>query len=119
MPSPEATPTGADREAIIEAAIKALEQNQVMLDPTEAARAIGCGERWLRDGVNHGGFPHHRLGRFLKFSLQDCREIREMHHKQARPSELAKARRNRKAATRKPKGSGPAKPAAAPVPVAA
>lgn len=119
MSSPEANPTGAGREAIIEAAIKALEQDQVMLDPSEAARVIGCGERWLRDGANHSGFPHHRLGKFLKFSLQDCREIREMNREKAKPSELAKARRTRKSAARKPTGSGPAKPAAAPVPVAA
>jgi hypothetical protein len=119
MPSPEPHLTGVDREVIVEAAIQALQQGDVMLDPGQAARAIGCGERWLRDGVNHRGFPHHRLGRFLKFSLQDCREIREMNREKAKPSELAKARRSRKAATRKPTGSGPAKPAATPVPVAA
>ncbi|MFJ3950217.1 hypothetical protein ACIPXV_09130 [Streptomyces libani] len=119
MSSPEATPTGANHEAIVEAAIKALERDEVMLDPKDAARVIGCGERWLRDGANHSGFPHHRLGRFLKFSLQDCREIRAMNREKAKPSELAKARRNRKAATRKPTDSGPAKPAAAQVPVAA
>lgn len=112
MPSPEAHPTGADREAIIEAAIRALQQDDVMLDPEGASRAIGCGERWLRDGVNHRGFPHHRLGKFLKFSLQDCREIREMHRKQARPSELAKARRARKSGARKSADGGSAKPAA-------
>lgn len=118
MSSPEATPTGTDHEAIVEAAIKALERDEVMLDPKDAARVIGCGERWLRDGANHSGFPHHRLGKFLKFSLQDCREIRAMNREKARPSELAKARR-RKAATRKTTDSGPAKPASVPVPVAA
>jgi hypothetical protein len=82
-------------EAIIEAATKALEQDEMMLDPKDAAKVIGCGERWLRDGANHSGFPHHRFGRFLKFSLQDCREIREMNRETARPSELAKARRRR------------------------
>ncbi|MDO0916547.1 hypothetical protein QQM39_38715 [Streptomyces sp. DT2A-34] len=110
MTSPEANRTGAERKAIIEAAIQALEQGEVMLTPREAARAIGCGERWLRDGANHRGFPHHRFGKFLRFSLQDCREIREIHRAMARPSALAKARR-RKATTRKSTGSGPATPA--------
>ncbi|WP_405775528.1 hypothetical protein OG241_09135 [Streptomyces sp. NBC_01390] len=97
-------------EAIIEAATKALEQDEMMLDPKDAAKVIGCGERWLRDGANHNGFPHHRFGKFLKFSLQDCREIREMNREKARPSELAKARR-RKATARKPPEGGPATPA--------
>ncbi|WP_438489495.1 hypothetical protein [Streptomyces sp. S186] len=115
MPSPKDKPTGADRDAVVEAAIEALERDEVMLDPKDAARVIGCGERWLRDGANHSGFPHHRLGKFLKFSLQDCREIRAMNREKAKPSELAKVRR-RKAATRKSTRSGPApKPAAVPV----
>ncbi|MGW2920318.1 hypothetical protein ACWDBF_21005 [Streptomyces angustmyceticus] len=105
MTSPEAHPTGADRETIIQAAIKALEQDQLLLEPGEAARVIGCGERWLRDGANHSGFPHHRLGKFLKFSLQDCREIQAMNREKAKPSELAKARRARSAAARKQKSS--------------
>ncbi|KAB7832505.1 hypothetical protein FRZ00_34735 [Streptomyces mobaraensis] len=93
-------------EAIIEAAKKALELDEAMLEPKDAAKVIGCGERWLREGANHRGFPHHRFGRFLQFSLQDCREIREMHREKARPSELAKARR-RKATTRKSTSDGP------------
>lgn len=110
MTSPEANRTSTDREAIIDAAMKALEQGEVMLAPEEAARVIGCGERWLRDGANHRGFPHHRFGKFLRFSLQDCREIREMNREKAKPSALAKARR-RKATTRKSTGSGPVTPA--------
>ncbi|WP_158712151.1 hypothetical protein [Streptomyces rimosus] len=31
------------------------------MKPGEAARDLGCSERWLRDGANHRGFPHHRL----------------------------------------------------------
>ena len=27
-----------------------------------------AGQRWLRDGVNHKGFPHYRVGRRLMFS---------------------------------------------------
>ncbi|ELP66019.1 DNA-binding protein [Streptomyces turgidiscabies] len=109
MTSPETNRTGAERKAMIDAAMRALEQGEVTLDPGEAARVIGCGERWLRDGANQRGFPHHRFGKFLRFSLQDCREIREIHHKMTRPSALAKARR-RKATPRKSTGSGPATP---------
>ncbi|MEU3355130.1 hypothetical protein [Streptomyces sp. NPDC037389] len=107
MTSPETKRTGAEREAMIDAAVRALAQGEVTLDPGEAARVIGCGERWLRDGANQHGFPHHRFGKFLRFSLQDCREIREMNAEKGRPSALAKARR-RKATPRKPTGSGPA-----------
>jgi hypothetical protein len=110
MTSPERNRTGAEREAMIAAAMLALEQGEVTLVPGEAARVIGCGERWLRDGANHRGFPHHRFGKFLRFSLQDCREIKEIHREMSRPSALAKARR-RKATTRKSTGSGPATPA--------
>ncbi|MGW7551718.1 hypothetical protein [Streptomyces rimosus] len=46
------------------------------MKPHEAARELGCGERWLRDGANHRGFPHHRLGKFLQFSRQDRDAIR-------------------------------------------
>jgi hypothetical protein len=37
------------------------------------------GQRWLRDGVNHGGFPHHRMSRVLMFSDSDLAEIAAMH----------------------------------------
>ncbi|MFD4476058.1 hypothetical protein ACFWPU_08075 [Streptomyces sp. NPDC058471] len=110
MTSPETKRTGAEREAVIDAAMRALEQGEATLAPGEAARVIGCGERWLRDGANHRGFPHHRFGKFLRFSLQDCREIRNLNREKARPSELAKARR-RKATTRKSTGSSSATPA--------
>ncbi|GES27824.1 DNA-binding protein [Streptomyces angustmyceticus] len=111
MSSPEATPTGANREVIIEAAIKALERDEVLLNSKEAALIIGCGDRWLRDGANHSGFPHHRLGRFLRFSLQDCREIKAMNREKAKPAELAKARRARTAAARKKSSGSAIKPA--------
>lgn len=37
------------------------------------------GQRWLRDGVNHKGFPHHRMNRQLMFSDSDLAEIAAMH----------------------------------------
>lgn len=33
------------------------------------------GERWLRDGVNHKGWPSHRLNGCLMFSDSDLMEI--------------------------------------------
>jgi hypothetical protein len=38
-----------------------------------------AGERWLRDGVNHKGWPHHRFGRRLMFSESDLAEIAQCH----------------------------------------
>lgn len=52
----------------------------------ETARRLGIGPRRLRDGVNHGGYPAHRMGRRLMFSTQDRAEIAEMHRIPARPS---------------------------------
>ncbi|RLU79271.1 hypothetical protein CTZ27_37140 [Streptomyces griseocarneus] len=70
------------------------------MTPTEAAKAIGCGVRWLRDGANHRGFPHHRFGKALQFSAQDRDEIRAMSRVPAQPSKLAAARR--RAASKRP-----------------
>lgn len=36
-----------------------------------------AGQRWLRDGVNHKGFPHYRVGRRLMFSEEDLVAILE------------------------------------------
>ncbi|MCY0962457.1 helix-turn-helix domain-containing protein [Streptomyces sp. H27-H5] len=36
-----------------------------------------AGQRWLRDGVNHKGFPHYRVGRRLMFSERDLVAILE------------------------------------------
>ncbi|MEV6477663.1 hypothetical protein [Streptomyces sp. NPDC051657] len=50
----------------------------------ETAERLGIGARRLRDGVNHEGFPAHRMGRRLMFSAQDRAEIAEMHRIPAR-----------------------------------
>lgn len=60
------------------------------MDPTAAAKDIGCSERWLRDGVNHHGFPHDRYGKSLWFSRQQRAQIRAMHRV---PARTAKRRR--------------------------
>lgn len=46
---------------------------------TDAESGNEVGERWLRDGVNHKGWPHHRIGRRLMFSETDLAEIAAMH----------------------------------------
>jgi hypothetical protein len=48
-------------------------------DPASAAERLCVGERWLRDGANHHGFPHGRLGKWLVFSDADLAEIYAMH----------------------------------------
>ncbi|MFD4263973.1 hypothetical protein ACFWR9_41815 [Streptomyces sp. NPDC058534] len=53
-------------------------------DVKETSRRLGIGERRLRDGVNHGSFPAHRMGRRLMFSAQDRAQIAEMHRIPAR-----------------------------------
>ncbi|MEV0691820.1 hypothetical protein [Streptomyces sp. NPDC050388] len=45
----------------------------------ETSRRLGIGQRRLRDGVNHFGFPAHRMGRRLMFSAEDRAQIAEMH----------------------------------------
>ena len=56
-------------------------------DVSEAAIRLGLrapndkskkGEKWLRDGVNKSGFPHHRMANQLKFSDSDLAVIADM-----------------------------------------
>jgi hypothetical protein len=51
------------------------------------------GQRWLRDGVNHKGFPHHRMNRVLMFSDSDLAEIAAMHRNA--PTRAGRPRRAR------------------------
>ncbi len=50
----------------------------------EAAAILGVGERFLRDGFNHGGFPGARMSGYLIFSDDDLAEIYRMHRVPAR-----------------------------------
>ena len=59
-------------------------EHDEFMTPAEAANDLKCSERWLRDGANHPGFPHHRLGKSLQFSRQDRAEIRAMNRQPAR-----------------------------------
>lgn len=57
-------------------------------DLKESAKDIGCGERWLRDGINHGGFPYDRYGKAIWLSRQQREQIRAMHRHPAKPSQM-------------------------------
>lgn len=59
-------------------------------DARATAHELGLSERRLRDGVNHHGFPHHRMGRKLRFSSRDRAEIAAIYH---RPLDPARAPR--------------------------
>lgn len=68
------------------------------LPPDEAARELGCGKRWLLDGLNQHGFPHTRMGRVKWLSPEDLTEIRKLCRIPAEPAKISKFRR----ASRKP-----------------
>lgn len=79
------------------------DEHDDFMDVKAAAKDIGCGERWLRDGVNHHGFPHDRYGKAIRFSRQQRAAIRAMHRVAAQPALHSTAtRRPRKTTARKP-----------------
>lgn len=63
------------------------------------------GEKWLRDGVNLRGFPHHRLAGQLKFSDSDLAEIAQLHSNRVHGN--SGTRRKRRPAARKPQVDAP------------
>lgn len=72
MPTPTKAPV-----ALLENfyTVKQAAKRLIPLDPTDPDASDEAGERWLRDGVNHKGWPHHRFGRRLMFSDSDLAEI--------------------------------------------
>ncbi|MFJ6729458.1 hypothetical protein ACIQPQ_31600 [Streptomyces sp. NPDC091281] len=71
------------------------------LPPDEAARDLGCGKRWLLDGLNRHGFPHTRMGRAKWLSPEDREEIRKLCRIPAEPAKISRLRRS----TAKPRPS--------------
>jgi hypothetical protein len=67
---------------------------------TQAEHEAGStkGERWLRDGVNHKGFPAHRLNRQLMFSDSDLAEIAAMNR--SAPTQSVRRQTRRRAMAR-------------------
>lgn len=55
-------------------------------DVAETSRRLGIGQRRLRDGVNRGLYPAHRMGRRLMFAPDDRAQIAEMHRVPVRRS---------------------------------
>lgn len=47
--------------------------------PAEGAERLRISERALRDGINHLGWPHSRIGRRLVVSAADLDEIYQLH----------------------------------------
>lgn len=48
-------------------------------NPKEGAKRLRISERALRDGINHQGWPHSRIGRRLVVSAADLDEIYQLH----------------------------------------
>lgn len=67
------------------------------MKPKEAARKLGCGERWLLDGLNHHGFPHTRMGRAKWLNEDHIREIRALCEVPADRAKISRLRRSMKA----------------------
>ncbi|MEU9606193.1 hypothetical protein [Streptomyces sp. NPDC048057] len=58
-------------------------------DVATTAGRLGIGARRLRDGVNHRGYPHHRMGRRLMFSPEDRAWIAKIHRVPGRAQSAA------------------------------
>lgn len=74
--------------------IGALMRRDGYRDPKEAAREMGCGYRWLLDGLNKHGFPHTRMGRSKWLSEDNMREIRTLCQVPADRAKIARLRRS-------------------------
>ena len=76
--------------------VKQAAKKLIPVDPDDPEAADESGERWLRDGVNHKGWPHHRFGRRLMFSDTDLAEIAKKHRNA--PTRAGRPRRLKPAA---------------------
>jgi hypothetical protein len=85
MSAPD-TPTAADTETMM--------RRDGYMKPAEAARELGCGERWLLDGLNRHGFPHTRMGRAKWLSPENLAEIRKLCSVPAEPAKISRLRRS-------------------------
>lgn len=87
---------GELRDLLVHAAAQAFTCGDATLTPKEAAKVLGCGERFLLDGCNKYGFPYIGLGKAKRFGPDELRQIQDMCRVPAQPSRLAKARRKRR-----------------------
>lgn len=74
--------------------IETIMQRDGYKTPKAAARELGCGYRWLLDGLNQHGFPHTRMGRSKWLSEDDLREIRRLCQIPADRTKIARLRRS-------------------------
>lgn len=61
--------------------------------PADAAKDLGCGKRWLLDGLNIHGFPHTRMGKAKWLSPEDREAIRDLCKVPGSPEKMAQFRR--------------------------
>ncbi|WP_328743544.1 helix-turn-helix domain-containing protein (plasmid) [Streptomyces caniferus] len=92
----DALDEGELRDLLVQAAVQAFNRGYVTLTPKEAAKALGCGERFLLDGCNKHGFPYIGLGKAKRFGPAELRQIQDMCRVPAQPARLAKARAARR-----------------------
>ncbi|MFE9736194.1 hypothetical protein ACFYO9_37710 [Streptomyces sp. NPDC005863] len=88
-PTPTDQPATADTESMM--------RRDGYLPPDEAAADLGCGKRWLLDGLNRHGFPHTRMGRAKWLSPEDRQEIRKLCRVPAEPAKISRLRRRKPA----------------------
>lgn len=79
---------------VTEADIDSMMRRDGYMKPEDAARELGCGKRWLLDGLNRHGFPHTRMGRAKWLSQDNIREIRALCQVPADRTKIARLRRN-------------------------
>lgn len=91
MSSPRKAPPTKQLEGFYDVKTATVKLGLATEDPDDLA-----GQRWLRDGANHKGFPHHRMSGRLVFSDADLAEIAAMHRNA--PTRRGRPRRTRLAA---------------------
>ncbi|GAA3027744.1 helix-turn-helix domain-containing protein [Streptosporangium longisporum] len=60
--------------------------DQLLYTPQEAAKIVRMSKHWLVTQANKEEIPHHRLGRYYRFSREDLIAIKDMYAKPARRS---------------------------------
>ena len=63
-----------------------------LLDAAELSELLNVSERWVREQTRSGAIPHVRLGRFVRFDLDDVLEWVETRKAPGRPTALRRAR---------------------------
>ncbi|MFD4394712.1 hypothetical protein [Kitasatospora sp. NPDC058478] len=58
----------------------------------EAGAALRIGQRIIRDGINHNGWPHSRIGRRLVLSGDDLHEIYALYRATSKASTRGRRR---------------------------